>query len=631
MNMLSQQTGGAVLFGGGGMTKPVKEMLRGLTTYYETSFVPPGTAEDGTFHTTAFKTSRKGLRMRGQTGYLAVPPSAGIAEPLQPYEVPLLAMLKRHELPGEVDYRAGVLHMEQMDEGNVSLLALEVPVSGLDVHEDTSTHLDSVHVSVLATIKDSAGTQIERFSEDIARRWSAGSGSRTAPDVVSFERSFSAPAGTYVLETAILDNLSGKAAAKRQTFEVSDSRQVPELSDLMVVRGIEPADTGSSEPDLFWRGDRRVQPNLYGQLPAGARNVSVFFLAHADPKSKEPAGVKLEVLRDGMPLRGKPLTSTLRAEEEFSSVVQGFAISSAANGEYELRATLVQGGKSVLKTGKFVLTGEAEPVANTAAAGDAPIAVDPPGLAPADQTIDHPAQEELQRVLDDARTNALEYGNKVPDLVCQQTTQRLFDASGNGDWKLKDTIVEALAFVNHEESRTVLEQKVNGEQSDVRISSTGEFGAALTNIFKPDEKAKFTWKETGTLRGEPAEIFDYRVEQENSAFMLSDFPRPAIKLGYHGRIYVDRATHGVVSLTIITDEAPKNFPIRKAAVRVDYDYVAINDHDYLLPVSAQVITRMLGSSLTGDMLRRNDLAFTNFRKFGSSARIVGAQTEDDPK
>ena len=83
-----------------------------------------------------------------------------------------------------------------------------------------------------------------------------------------------------------------------------------------------------------------------------------------------------------------------------------------------------------------------------------------------------------------------------------------------------------------------------------------------------------------------------------------------------------------MSITNITDDVPKNFPIRKVAVRVDYDYVAINDHDYLLPVSAQLITKVSGSSLSGDLLRRNDISFSNFHRFGSKMRIVGTDTKE---
>jgi hypothetical protein len=283
----------------------------------------------------------------------------------------------------------------------------------------------------------------------------------------------------------------------------------------------------------------------------------------------------LEVLRDGTPLKGEPLTSTLKAGDEFSPVLNAFSITSAAAGKYEVRATLVQGEKSAVKTGEFVLVGEGEHIASGAIAstGDAPIAVDPPGLAAAEETADRPAREELDGILADARKNALDYGDKLPNLICRETTQRLYDTTGKGDWSFEDTSVEMLTYVNHQESRTLIGIDTAPKMSDIGInmSSSGEFGMALTNIFKPESKAKFTWKETDTLRGEPAEVFDYRVEEENSPFVLNAPPAAVVHVAYHGRIYIDQATHGVKSLTMITDEQPKKFTIHKAAIRVDYD------------------------------------------------------------
>lgn len=631
MDRLATQTGGAVLYAGGHMTRPVKTLAENLTTYYEASFDPSAEVKDGSFHTTVFRATRRGLRMQGRRAYLAMPPNAGLADAPQPFELPLMALLKQQDLPRDLDYRAAVLNLERGSDGNVALVALETPVSGLELRTDASTNLSSAHISVLATIKDSGGMVIEHFSEDIARRWSAASSAGTAPAFISFERSFAAPPGKYVLETAVIDSLGGKASAKRQAFEIPTYRWVPDLSDLIVVRGMEPLDNEGSEPDLLWRADKRVLPNLYGQLPAGAHSVSVFFLAHTDPKSQLPATVKLEVLRDGTPLKGKPLTSTLDSGQEFSAVVQGFQISSAANGEYELKETLIQGEKSTTQTAKLVLTGAPDRNASESggAANDAPITVEPPAMTTAEPTANRPTEAELSRILEDTRKHGLQFADTLPDLICEQTTHRLFDTNGSGNWTLKDTIVEQLTYVNHEENRTLLGQSTAGDKSTVRISSTGEFGAAMTSIFQPDAKANFTWAETVTLHGEPAEVFDYRVEQANSNFMLNNPPFPAAKVGYHGRIYIDQATHGVMSLSIITDEAPKHFPIRKAAVRVDYDYVAINDHDYLLPVSAQVVTKLPGESITGKLVKRNDIAFSNFRKFGSSARIVGAETPDE--
>lgn len=631
LNVLARRTGGDVLNANARMGGSIKDLVQGLTTYYETSFVPPSAVDDGSFHETAFKTTRRGLRMRARTGYLALPPSAGITEPPQPFELPLLALLKRKDFPHDIDYRAGVLHMGQQEEGNIHLLALEVPVSGLEVKEDANTHLDTAHVSVLATISDPSGTVVERFSEDIARRWAAGINAEAAPAFISFERSFAAPPGKYTLETAILDNFSGKSSAVRKSFEVIDSQPGPELGDLLIVRSVEPVDHAASEPDLLWRSDQRVFPNLYGELPAGVHNLSVFFLAHPDEKSQEPATIELTVLHDGAPLKGKPLTQTVKAGDELVPVVKSFAISSAADGRYEVRATLTQGGRTSTSTGVFTLSGGEKHEVADVNAGATPD-IDPPGLTEEQRAEDGTTAEEAEQILTDVRKNALEYSDTLPNLICQQLTTRYTDSHGNGNWELKDRLVEMLTYIDHRESRRTVGGEVNHQKKDeksmsqIGMISTGEFGVALSNIFAPSSKAAFTRKGRIMLRGEPVESFDYRIEQVNSNFALT-VPNESAKVGYHGRVYVDRSTHGVRSITIIADNVPNKFPIRSAAVRVDYDYVAINDHDYLLPISAQVVAGQ-GRSL----LERNDLQFSNFRKFGSNARIIGADdTQEAPQ
>jgi hypothetical protein len=121
------------------------------------------------------------------------------------------------------------------------------------------------------------------------------------------------------------------------------------------------------------------------------------------------------------------------------------------------------------------------------------------------------------------------------------------------------------------------------------------------------------------------EVLEYRIAQENAPFVLTA-SNVSAKVGYHGSIYIDRATHGVMSITMITDEVPKKFPILKTAILVNYDYVTINDHDYLLPASAQVITKV-----TGDLLSRNDITYSNYRRFGSRARMVGLEPNEAPQ
>ena len=58
-------------------------------------------------------------------------------------------------------------------------------------------------------------------------------------------------------------------------------------------------------------------------------------------------------------------------------------------------------------------------------------------------------------------------------------------------------------------------------------------------------------------------------------------------------------------------------PIQGALVSVDYDFVVLNDHDYMLPISAQVILKKGRKELD-----KNEIEFRNFRRFGSDTRIL---------
>ena len=121
-------------------------------------------------------------------------------------------------------------------EGNVNVLAIEVPYSSLEVQEDSITNLDSVSLSIVADIKDSSGTVVERFSTDIPRRGILKNNEKIKNGVVTFQRHFTALEGQYVLEAAILDHISGKAGAQRIAFEIPGASGAPSLSNMVLVR-----------------------------------------------------------------------------------------------------------------------------------------------------------------------------------------------------------------------------------------------------------------------------------------------------------------------------------------------------------------------------------------------------------
>ena len=156
------------------------------------------------------------------------------------------------------------------------------------------------------------------------------------------------------------------------------------------------------------------------------------------------------------------------------------------------------------------------------------------------------------------------------------------------------------------------------------VLSFGEFGNAIASLFRPASKAEFQWKETGELGDGKVQVFDYRVARENSPFNLRIGPQVAT-IGFHGQVFIDSATRTVRRITEVVDNVPKGFTIRAASLSVDYDYVVINNHDYLLPVAAQVVLR--NGRRESDL---NAIEFRNFRRFGSNMKTLDFSPETKP-
>ena len=220
------------------------------------------------------------------------------------------------------------------------------------------------------------------------------------------------------------------------------------------------------------------------------------------------------------------------------------------------------------------------------------------------------------------------YRDTLPNFMCEQMTDRYIYhvyPDGTGQWNHKDKYTELLTYFDHQEDRILLDKEQNGSTSshdteNIRgAMSSGEFSYTLSGLFRPSSKADFQWKETGVLGDSTVQVFDYRVAQEHSTFNLRASSNDVVTVGYHGQVYIDTATRMVRRITQVADNVPPKFLIQAVSISVDYDFVVINNHDYMLPISAQVIVVKGRTELD-----RNEIEFRNFRRFGSNMRILSS-------
>jgi VWFA-related protein len=643
LTTLASGTGGIYFPASEECKHQLQQLREDLTTWYQASWAPPIKNYDGQFRPINISSLRKGLVIRARSGYFAVPPAE--SSEVRPFEIPLLNILAGATLPVDIAFHAGVLHLGALPDGNSVALTVQVPVSQLAIQEDANTHISSVHAAIAAVIKDSKGTVLQRFGDDFPLHETPDMFRADSDQTITLQRHFSADPGVYTLETAVMDRVANKAGAQRTTFTVEPPPQGPALSDIALVQRVEPAqeDDQIFEPMRF--RDGRVVPNLATELPQDTHSLSLFFLLHPVAGSQIQPVLRMQIFRNGQLLTEMPMelqkVSGTGAAIPYLGTIQGHVFPA---GEYQVKANLSQNGETASSSVSFRVEGTAaasnSPDTSLTAVGssssnatdsrlvsEASTANSQFVLSSPTSPVPPPTDAEIQAMIEGARQRALAWTNTLENFYCYEVTNHSVDATGHGDWKHKDTLVELMRYVNHGESRTTL--MLNGEKSSAQpdqlqfAHSAGEFGAIFHIVFDPAAKTAFTWKQSSFLDGQPVQVFAFKVALANSGFDLSDRNHRSLHAGFHGLLYLDAATRSVRRVSIDADDIPRELLIRASSISVDYSWISMQDHDFLLPVRGAV---SLQEARRHPVL--NEFEFRNYRRFGSQFRVL---TSDELK
>jgi hypothetical protein len=257
------------------------------------------------------------------------------------------------------------------------------------------------------------------------------------------------------------------------------------------------------------------------------------------------------------------------------------------------------------------LTRLAESSASIAPAAPKAAAVAAPAPAPPDQ----------KAMIEEVRTNSLNYTSALPNYICRQVTKRRVDPAGSGTWRDADTIVEQLSFFDQRESYKVVmvnnSMVTNNLQHDQLggATSSGEFGSILRGIFAPESETEFSWERWGNLRGRVQEVFTFRTGRPIYSIRHAD-SRRTISTAVHGQVFVDRETRMVMRIHLECEGIPEDFPIRSVTLDQDYDFADIGGQQFLVPLHSDVKSREARYESW------NEVTFSGYRKFAADATIT---------
>ncbi len=250
------------------------------------------------------------------------------------------------------------------------------------------------------------------------------------------------------------------------------------------------------------------------------------------------------------------------------------------------------------------------------------------GAATPESAPDPAAQ---QKMLGAMRQYAEEYVSSLPNFVCKQTTEQFQAGKKSERWHKGDTLTSTLTFNQRKEVRhleLVNDKPIKPGMKRWRtpLTTNGEFGVLLSNVFGEASAASFQWNGWQTIDGKHLAVFDFSIDQLHSTLRLSRSDLANAVVPYHGSVYGDPDTGVIQRITDGASGLPADLETRSISTSIDYGPIQIGGKGYVLPVDATVIVE------TQDHKIRNHISFGDYRKFESQSTITfGGSTEKPPK
>lgn len=349
MRELAESTGGFLIGGTNDLRPGLQRLSEEFNTYYEITYRPMNQLLDGSFRAISVKVNDPGAIVQARNGYFALPAMEG--QTVFPFEVELLKTLSRRPLPRTLDFRAHVLRLHQEAGIEQSVLVFDLPLGQVAFTKDEEAGKYRTHVSVLALLKDEQGRVVAKLSRDVPLHEPLDrlEGFRQGRFIVT--RTVRLPPGRYLLESAAADYEGRRAGARRSVLVIQPHRPRPDISEICLVRRVEPMREDRDLLDPFQTPAGRVIPTLIDTVPGGGgRMLSVFFSMYPDSSIAQRPKLILDLVKDGKLLA--------RSVPPLPDADAGGAVPYVANtpldnvkpGQYEFRATLVQGEAAARKS-----------------------------------------------------------------------------------------------------------------------------------------------------------------------------------------------------------------------------------------------------------------------------------------
>lgn len=158
------------------------------------------------------------------------------------------------------------------------------------------------------------------------------------------------------------------------------------------------------------------------------------------------------------------------------------------------------------------------------------------------------------------------------------------------------------------------------------LSTEGEFGSDLIDLFTPPVRVEFKFLKQETISSGSAMVYGFTLPAEKNAFWTIRGGRDSnINPEIRGKLWLQSQSGRLLRLQIEPLHLPPQFIIAAAKTVTDYDDVSLGDAGvFLLPTSSETSACIRRRDFNTNLVCvHNAMSFHNCRKFAPKARILG--------
>jgi len=301
---ISGDTGGKFLKGNNDIGQGLERINQEIQARYTLAYRSTNQNFDGTFRKVKIEVKRPDAQITSRAGYYAIQPEEIVL--LSPPDKKLLAGFAAAEANPGLPLFVSLSPFRTREGLYTVPLAIEVPPSA--VKFERKADKQSMQLEVLGVLKATPERALSRLGGNFDVNLSADDYNQILSNNIFYRQDLQLTSGDYTLELIVRDKQSGKTAARREHFVLTEPDAEFATTPVVLSRYVEPASqlppNPAEFPDVFVHGKQLIRPSAARQFKATDNLImflAVYNAANSPETGKPLVRVTVRLMKDGQP------------------------------------------------------------------------------------------------------------------------------------------------------------------------------------------------------------------------------------------------------------------------------------------------------------------------------------------